>query len=111
MGAIPDYEQAISIINEQDKEIVRLGDAMHGIAPCGHEWKFVDRRGDEFEECIKCELDRSEADNKALLEALRACHLQMLQSNNQSEYAEKAHQLALAAIAQATKANAPEEDQ
>jgi hypothetical protein len=36
-----------------------------------------------------------------LLEALKACHLQMLQSNNNSEYAEEANQLAIAAIAKA----------
>jgi hypothetical protein len=36
-----------------------------------------------------------------LLEALKACHLQMLQSNNSSEYAEEANQMAIAAIAKA----------
>jgi len=36
-----------------------------------------------------------------LLEALKACHLQMLQSNNDSEYAQEANQLAIAAIAKA----------
>lgn len=36
-----------------------------------------------------------------LLDALKACHLQMLQSNNQSGYAQEANQLAIAAIAKA----------
>ena len=36
-----------------------------------------------------------------LLEALKACQLQMLQSNNNSEYAEEANQLAITAIAKA----------
>ncbi len=36
-----------------------------------------------------------------LYEALKACHLQMLQSNNQTEYAEEANQMAIAAMAKA----------
>ena len=36
-----------------------------------------------------------------LYEALKACHLQMLQSNNNSEYAEEANNLAVAAISHA----------
>jgi esterase/lipase superfamily enzyme len=40
---------------------------------------------------------------KMLAEALHACHLQMLQSNNASEYAEEANQLAVAAKAAARK--------
>jgi hypothetical protein len=36
-----------------------------------------------------------------LLEALKACHLQMLQSNNDSEYAMEANELAKAAIRKA----------
>ena len=32
-------------------------DRFNGIAPCGHEWKFVDRRGDEFQECLQCECE------------------------------------------------------
>lgn len=39
-----------------------------------------------------------------LLEALKACHLQMLQSNNDSEYAQEANQMAIAAIAKAVTA-------
>jgi phage tail sheath protein FI len=40
---------------------------------------------------------------KMLAEALHACHLQMLQSNNDSEYAEEANQLAITAQAAARK--------
>ena len=36
-----------------------------------------------------------------LYEALKACHLQMLQSNNATEYAEEANQMAIAALAKA----------
>ena len=36
-----------------------------------------------------------------LLEALKACDLQLLQSNNDSDYAREAHEAALAAIAKA----------
>lgn len=39
--------------------------------------------------------------NTELLEALKACHLQMLQSDNGDEYAQEANQLAIAAIAKA----------
>ena len=62
-----------------------LAEAQHGIKPgCGHEWRFTDSRGDEFEECTKCVLElavngltelrqqlaASESQRKALLEQL-----------------------------------------
>jgi hypothetical protein len=39
--------------------------------------------------------------NQEILAALKACQLQMLQSNNDSEYAQEANDLAIAAIARA----------
>ena len=38
-----------------------------------------------------------------LVDALKACHLQLLQSNNRSDYAEEASQLACAALKAAEK--------
>ena len=49
-------------------------------------------------EAMKRRLTASNAD---LLQALKMCHLQMLQSNNDSEHAEKANERAIAAIAKA----------
>lgn len=43
----------------------------------------------------------AEGINAELYEALKACQLQLLQSNNDSEYAEEANQLAIAALAKA----------
>lgn len=61
-----------SLRSSHQKEIERLTvglDQMNGINPaCGHEWKFTDARGDEFEECIKCEL----AEARREIETLKA---------------------------------------
>jgi hypothetical protein len=39
---------------DHEAEVGKVYDEFHGFAPCGHEWKFTDRRGDEFHECFEC---------------------------------------------------------
>ena len=53
-------------------------DSFNGIAPCGHEWKFTDSRGDEFQECVQCIRDVAEAklaELKAANNELRALNV------------------------------------
>jgi hypothetical protein len=55
-----------------EAELRQLGDEVNGINPrCGHEWKFTDRKGDEFESCTKCDLGAAEAELVKLRAAMR----------------------------------------
>jgi hypothetical protein len=77
-------------------------------------WRGQFSKGSFVAECRNCGVDTgpcsSEAEaiagwntrrdpvQKGLIEALKACQLQMLQSNNDSEYAQEANELARAAL-------------
>ena len=56
-------------------------------------------RGNNEPPSVPIKFAESKTINAEMYEALKACHLQMLQSNNTSEYAEEANQMAIKALA------------
>lgn len=53
-----DLRAALAQKTRECQELRNALDRFNGIAPCGHEWKFVDRRGDEFQECFQCQVEQ-----------------------------------------------------